>query len=275
MDQRGRRGGSRSGSGGRSAASIRQAYSLVELLVLIVMLVLLWAVIVPSMAQARGWSRTVACQTNLRAVTAAATRYAQDNRDLLWPARGWAHAPLHAHADQPEAVASCPSEPIRNDAAAATMHPGLNYSMVLHAEGAMLGTQTRMAYLRAPERTTPEPELDTSDSLAVFSGLPVFVEESPYFHGAADPSRVWAGVDQFAQRHAGGSNLAMLEGHVEFFSPPHGEDPATAEREDLDASGIYAWGGRGIHWVRLEPDEPVLPGRSSAARYYGWINSPR
>ena len=70
-----------------SPAAQRSAFTLIELLVVIAIIALLIAILVPSLARAKGQARTVVCSTNLRLVGHGILFYQEDFNDALVPSR--------------------------------------------------------------------------------------------------------------------------------------------------------------------------------------------
>jgi hypothetical protein len=109
----------------------------------------------------------------------------------------------------------------------------------------------------------------------VFTGTPLFVEESTTWYNGRDENQyrdgLWSNNDQITTRHSGTGIVSFLEGQAEAFRPPQNrqaETPGTQTAGNLVAWDFYALGNRG--WIRMEP-----PNVNGAQRPYGWINAPR
>lgn len=68
-------------------AKRRQGFTLIELLVVISIIALLISILLPALGSARDAARNVQCLSNLRQIATGMIIYAQDNDDLLPPAR--------------------------------------------------------------------------------------------------------------------------------------------------------------------------------------------
>ena len=127
-----------------------------------------------------------------------------------------------------------------------------------------------------------------NDQLKVFSGVPLFIEESSYFNNQLlaedDPDStnssfgLWGGSrpglagDQVSDRHNGAGTIAFLQGHAETFKAPQGSDPTVREAGDLEADDLYVMGASG--WLNLERRKAFW-GTPGTPYTYGWINNPR
>lgn len=64
---------------------VRAGFSLVELLVVVAIVATLMAMLLPSLARARGQARSVVCRSNLRQIVTANLMYADSHNDRLCP----------------------------------------------------------------------------------------------------------------------------------------------------------------------------------------------
>ncbi|GMU23168.1 MAG: hypothetical protein AMXMBFR13_32510 [Phycisphaerae bacterium] len=64
---------------------MRRAFTLIELLVAVSIVALLAAILLPSLARARGEGRRAVCLSNLRQLSIAACGYLDEHRDHFWP----------------------------------------------------------------------------------------------------------------------------------------------------------------------------------------------
>ena len=147
-----------------------------------------------------------------------------------------------------------------------------DYTMVTGASGARPDTNTIAVWdARAVNWTAQtgrgSPPIVTD--MRNFKSLPVYVEEDLRFYNSDTPDGMFSNLDQITDRHGRKGHIAYVNGDVELFAGPKGNNPdSESDRGDLIGNDFWVK-GRANAWYQLCPTWPGVP------RPYGWANQPR
>lgn len=146
-----------------------------------------------------------------------------------------------------------------------------DYSMMDEMEGAKLGLNWEVGYLR-PDR--PQPRLLAASEeqfMTKLRSMPIFFEENTRFNNQQFRDGGFGNVDQMSHRHAGGGHVTLIDGGAELVKFPW-DNNDNVENPNLDfvANDLYVRGFRPT-WFAISDVNP----RFGTPQPYGWINDPR
>jgi prepilin-type N-terminal cleavage/methylation domain-containing protein/prepilin-type processing-associated H-X9-DG protein len=211
---------------------LRNGFTLVELLVVIGIISVLIAMLLPALNKAREAAKTVQCASNLRQIGMGVRMYANDNHNYLVPGRAaiagfnyssWEYqlglAMLGSEDGWKNPVFGCPSASDLDLNKQGTPEYWTNYwdryDFKSKGKGYAFNNNVLM-YASTSHITIGFHKLSEARQS---SSLIIFADGMTYNLQPNTTYAWWTGDDltkQVAPRHNGGSNLLMLDGHVEY-----------------------------------------------------------
>ncbi|MBP7745996.1 MAG: type II secretion system protein [Phycisphaerae bacterium] len=260
------------------------AFTLIELLVVVAIIALLMSILLPTLGAAKGRARQVMCRNNMRQLSMAFVRYANDYMDLLpgnafdrladWLGPANAEGPgltdeqlwynmdctpekgtIFPYMGQQPKSYFCPDhERFPQDGSTPVKRYSYTSPMILTGAPIDLPKRCLIQNPRPNERCRPANWRTATDTLMV----PIVVEEDVKYHLESVRDSGWSNVDGITSRHKGKGHLGFLDGHVEMrWFRRGGSPPPNYER-------FTAW----HMWLEVA-DKHVTVGRYTDADGYG------
>jgi len=215
------------------SCSSRRAFTLIELLVVIAIIAILAAILFPVFVSAKANARTTRCQSNLKQIAVAATRYTDDWNGVLPPTYFTGQASLYGRylgkrqvlSTDKDTVLMCP--------------PKQAYAWNFYLMGPLNGVPNSGNW--------GMPNCDLQ--MIVGYGPPTYIAPGRTIGSVKSPSKTPCSIDAFVNStvgwgwavddafnksrmlnmHNGGSNYAFVDGHVKWYKPAGAVTPGGKE----------------------------------------------
>ena len=223
----------------------RLGFTLIELLVVIAIVAILAAFLFPVFAKVRENARRVSCQSNLNQLSLAFQQYTQDNDERMPSATDGGNGGAGIHGGWMFFKAfDYPPLPRTFDPVQGSVYSYVKSAQVYACPDDSLGRQAGDSYAvnscttdASGHQPNPGKILAAFDAPASFALL---TEEAYSQQEAADPNAttddaiLWytSPGNTFSTRHAGGSNIAFVDGHVKWYLP------STALAQHVQTGGL-------------------------------------
>lgn len=214
----------------------RQAFTLIELLVVIAIVAIIAAILFPVFSKVRENARRAACQSNMKQISLAFAQYTQDNDERMPGATdggnggagihgGWMYFGTFGGSPLPHAF----------DPAQGNLYPYVKTASVYvcpddgpgQSAGNSYAINSCVTETHTGQQPNPGRTLAAFDAPAAFALLTeeAFADGSVFSGlggGASTDDGILWYVDPtnaLSTRHAGGSNVAFVDGHVKWYRP--------------------------------------------------------
>jgi prepilin-type N-terminal cleavage/methylation domain-containing protein/prepilin-type processing-associated H-X9-DG protein len=257
----------------------RNGFTLIELLVVIAIIAILAAILFPVFAQARAKARQTSCLSNLKQIVLAERMYMQDYdesihelasggaRNLaatvntLWPALLQPYIKNTGIFRCPESIITGPLNTTFTTAGRASHSIGMNSYLGLYFNYFYRFTigsnENNLAY--------PRP---VTDPMVQFPAIvPIFADSFDRVVGTTQPNGWWIDPgygkgrrNGLSDRHNGGTNIALLDGHVKWY-----KTDAVLNQMAIDTSAntyiiMTNYNAAGLIWDVDAPNMQTQPG---------------
>ena len=217
----------------KKSGAQKAGFTLIELLVVIAIIAILAAILFPVFGSARENARRASCQSNMRQIGMAFLQYAQDNSERL-PSVGDATAsngvrgtwnPFNTFANNHKGETDFKM-------GESSLQPYLKATQIFVCPSDDLGEENGLSYasnacanFKATTPAAPSGTLHRGRKLSYFQNTSLWallVEESENGANSGETTTddgyyLLAASNGFSTRHAEGSNVAFVDGHVKWF----------------------------------------------------------